>query len=513
DDIVETLINGGLKQVTHPSYQAWSYASTIQDYNQSFRNQNIGLHPFAFLHNYRIIENDPLIDKLISPSVLKAPLFGKNDVDKLSKTILNLIKKGDNKLITHIIENGVIKPSKALQDAVRSMIEGNPEFIMLDEQKEVYEQAKLLALQSMQDNRKRVLIVDGGPGTGKTVLAINLMTEMIKQDISAFYVTKNAAPRQVFKKKLKGLKKVNVNVNDLFMSSGSFCDEKTNRYDVLIVDEAHRLNEKSGMFANLGENQIKEIINSAKFSIFFIDDYQRVTDKDIGSIKELIRWASFLNTEIHQAKLVSQFRCNGSDGYLAWLDNTLQIRDTANLNFEFDYDFRVFDDPNELLETIKTKNSNNKARVIAGYCWEWPKVGQTDPDQHDIKIPEYNFSMSWNLNQSGYIFALDEQSIDQAGCIHTTQGLEFDYVGIITGPDLSYDPIQDKIITDMSKRAKSDQSIKSIRSKKDIESIRLADEIIKNTYRTLMTRGQKGCYIFCADGNLSKHIKLRIMKQ
>ena len=147
--------------------------------------------------------------------------------------------------------------------------------------------------------------------------------------------------------------------------------------------------------------------------------------------------------------------------------------------------------------------------MVAGYWWEWPTDGRTKTDVHEVSIPEYNFSMSWNLSQD-QTFAISKGSIDQIGCIHTSQGLEFDYVGVIIGNDLRYE--NGKIVTDFTKRANTDQSIKGLKGmyKKDPEkALKIADDIIKNTYRTLMTRGMKGCYVFCTDKNLANYLKER----
>ena len=265
------------------------------------------------------------------------------------------------------------------------------------------------------------------------------------------------------------------------------------------------------MFSNLGENQIKEIINAANFSVFFIDESQRVTIKDIGSVDQIKKYAQKLNANIHYGKLDSQFRCNGSDGYLAWLDRLLEIRETANYHFDFDYDFRVFDDPNKMVDSIIEMNKkNNKSRVVAGYCYNWINDGKNNPNVYDINIDEYNFHMSWNLGNTS-TWAIDEKSVSQVGCIHTCQGLEFDYVGVIIGKDLKYR--DGHIVTDYTERASTDQSLKGIKTlaKKDPEKAKqIADEIIKNTYRTLMTRGMKGCYVFCQDIQLRDYIKKQL---
>ncbi len=264
------------------------------------------------------------------------------------------------------------------------------------------------------------------------------------------------------------------------------------------------------MFHNKGENQIKEIIHSSKCSVFFIDESQRVTMDDIGSVEQIRFWARMEGSEVSEMELLSQFRCNGSNGYLAWLDDVLEIRETANYNLEgIDYDIRVFDDPEQVRKLVLQKNRiANRARILAGYCWKWPKEHRNDTSYHDISIGD--FGISWNLD-GGEAYALSETSVNEAGCIHTTQGLEFDYVGVIIGDDLRYE--NDHVVTDYTKRASTDQSIKGLKKlykTNRTEAEQRSDEIIKNTYRTLMTRGMKGCYIYCTDKNLREYIKKRL---
>lgn len=511
DGIVKAVTGHALREVAHPSYQAWSYATTIEDYNETVQDRQIDLHPCAYLHNYLAVTPPTLLSDDYKTYLEKAPAFIKGDVEKLRDFINKYIEYGDDKETLYMIENEKIRPSKSLQDALSSMLQGNEEFIMIDDQKLVYETALEMASKSYRDGNKRVLIVKGGPGTGKSVLAINLLVKLTSENMVCSYVTKNAAPRNVYATKLSGdFRKTRI--NNLFKGSGSFVESSENEFDVLIVDEAHRLNAKSGMFQNLGENQIKEIIKASKFSIFFIDESQRVTLKDIGSVEEIQKYIGQANAESEVMELESQFRCNGSDGYIAWLDDVLDIRKTANNEgFDLDYDIKICDDPNEVRDIIFEKNKiNNKTRLLAGYCWNWIKDGKNKSDVFDITIPEYNFAMSWNLGNS-QTWAIDPNSVNEVGCIHTCQGLEFDYVGVIIGNDLRYE--DNKIITDVTERAKTDQSIKGIYKmyKQDFDRAeKIADEIIKNTYRTLMTRGQKGCYIYCTDKKLSEYLKRRL---
>jgi uncharacterized protein len=510
--IVKTAINRGLHELPHPSYQAWSYAMLIKDYNETVQNENIDLHPCAYLHNYRKQErHDPLTDKIYHYYIDKAPVFLRGDARKLQNFIKRHIKYGDDKENLYKIEFGRIRPSKSLQDALGSMLKGNDEFIMIDEQKVVYEKALELANKAYETEQKEVLVVEGGPGTGKSVLAINLLVELTKQGLVAQYVTKNSAPRNIYATKLKGDFRKS-RIDNLFKSSGNYTDIPENELDGLIVDEAHRLNEKSGLFQNLGENQVKEIIFASKFSIFFIDENQRVTLKDIGSVDLIDKFANEMNANLTKMELSSQFRCDGSDGYIAWLDDVLQIRDTANANdLGVNYDFRIYDNPNDLLEDIVKKNKvNNKSRIVAGYCWNWVKEGKNDPNFYDIVIPEFDFKMSWNLGNTE-TWAIDENSVYQAGCIHTCQGLEFDYVGVIIGDDLIFR--DGKVVTDFTKRAKTDQSLRGIKKmmkENPEEAEKVADQIIRNTYRTLMTRGQKGCFIYCTDKELEGYFRERL---
>ncbi|MCK4710418.1 MAG: DUF2075 domain-containing protein, partial [Gammaproteobacteria bacterium] len=207
-------------------------------------------------------------------------------------------------------------------------------------------------------------------------------------------------------------------------------------------------------------------------------------------------------------ELQSQFRCNGSNGYLAWLDNVLQIKETANETLsEINYGFQVFDTPNKLKEAILKKNKiNNKARLVAGYCWNWVSKKAENSALNDIVIEEHDFAMQWNLTTDGNLWIRKPESVNEVGCIHTCQGLEVDYVGVIIGSDIIVR--NGEIVIQPGQRANTDQSLKGYKKalKENPEAATAkAESIIKNTYRTLMTRGQKGCYIFCTDAETNAY--------
>ena len=513
DGIVNTYVGNANRDVPHPSYQAWSYSAYIEDYNENVQQEKVMLYPCAYLHNYSE-KNPPIITSEVFKNYIdKAPVFLSGDIFKLRNFIKKYIKYGDDKNTLYLIENGKIKPSKSLQDALGKMINGNKEFIMLDDQKVVYEAAIKMAKEAYTDctGTKRCLIVKGGPGTGKSVIAINLLVDLTREDMTTFYATKNNAPRNVYAAKLTGVI-TKTRYNNMFKSSGSFFESGLNDVDVIIADEAHRLIKHADRYKRFQDNQIKEIIKAARCSIFFIDESQRIHIDDAGSVEEIKRYASDYGAIVEELELESQFRCNGSDGYLAWIDDVLEIRKTANDIFDIDYEFYVKDNPSEIRAIIEEKNKkNNKSRMLAGYCWEWNRTRDgSNANVHEVTIPEYDFEMSWNLSNDN-TFAISEGSINQIGCIHTSQGLEFDYVGVIIGDDLRYE--NGHIVTDFTKRANSDHSLNGIKTmyKNDPEkALKIADEIIKNTYRTLMTRGMKGCYVYCTNKGLSDYLKMRI---
>lgn len=508
DALVETFTGGRERRVVHPSYQAWSYAEMIRDYNEYAQIAGVNLWPCAYLHNYMRVQDDPLDDPIYKDYLDEAPAFAKGDVRKLREFIKRVVETGDDSEILYEIDNGRIKPSKSLQDAIVGMLESSPEFNLIDDQKVVFERIMELSRQCERDGKKRVLIATGGPGTGKTVIAMNLLARLTQEGVFVQYCSKNSAPRTVYAKKLKG-HRTKSSIDNMFKGSGAYVEAPRNAVGVVLADEAHRLNEKSGLYGNQGINQIHEIIHAARLSVFFIDECQRVTVKDIGSVGEIKRWAAVNGAEVHEEELTSQFRCNGSDGYLAWLDDVLEIRETANYDIEgIDYDFEVLDSPDEMKQKVIERNQgSNKSRILAGYCWNWPRAGRADTNTHEITIGD--FEISWNLD-GGEAFALSPTSINEAGCIHTTQGLEFEYVGVIIGDDLRYEG--DHVVTDYTKRAGTDQSIKGLKKMEREDpkhALKLADEIIKNTYRTLMTRGMKGCYVYATDPNLRSYLKER----
>ena len=503
---VTTFVGQKNREVLHPSYQARSYASLLEMYNQYVYETPVEVQSCAYLHNCP--ESEVINDSRYEEALRNTPVFIHGQKDSVVDLISKHISTGDGIDLLKRVDASPTRPSLQLADGISKMLAGKEAFVLIDDQKTALETIVYSAFKGLE-GKKQVVIVNGGPGTGKSVVAINVLSRLMGQRMNARYVTPNAAPRAVFEVRLKDSFKGG-QIKELFSGSGSFTGLEADDFDILIVDEAHRLKLRT-QYSKGGDNQIREIIHAARTSVFFIDEAQKVTWKDIGEVAEIEKFAASMDAEVTYLQLSSQFRCNGSDGYVEWLESTLGIKDFDEAYFsEKDYDFQIFDDPSKLYKRIREKNiPENKSRMLAGYCWNW--ISKEDPSKYDIVFPEFGFKAKWNLSSRGSAWIIDSESIEDIGCIHTSQGLELDYVGVIIGSDFC---IQDgKLATNPAGRAATDVSLNGFKkeSKEDPETAALkADQIIRNTYRTLMTRGMKGCYIYCTDTKVAEYFRDRL---
>jgi DUF2075 family protein len=505
---VNTFVGQKKRDVVHPSYQARSYASLLEMYNEYVYETPVRITSCAYLHNCP--ELAVVNDSRYEDALRNTPVFIKGQKKEIVSLISDRIKTGGGVELLKKVDASPTRPSLQLADAVTKMLQGKEAFVLIDDQKTVLETI-VKAAENGISGSKQVVIVKGGPGTGKSVIAINALSRLMGQRLIARYVTPNAAPRAVFEIKLKSAFKGG-EIKELFSGSGNFTGIEENDFDVLIVDEAHRLKLRT-QYSKGGDNQIREVIHAAKTSVFFLDEAQKVTWKDIGEAFEIEKFAKSMGAEVHYLELKSQFRCNGSDGYLSWLDESLEILEDSGSPFTgVNYDFKLFDDPSSLYEEIRLKNKvGNKSRMLAGYCWDW--ISKGDSKLFDIVFPEFNFKAKWNLESRGSAWIIDPDSIEDIGCIHTSQGLELDYVGVIIGADFKV--LDGKLVSDPAGRASTDVSLHGYKKefKEDPEvATHKADQIIRNTYRTLMTRGMKGCYIYCTDPEVANYFRQRLAR-
>jgi len=493
--------------VLHPATQVYGYKQKLEMLNTDVRLKNIKLISTVFLHNY---EGSDICDSKSFLDVNKVQMF-LNDYKSFSDFLSETYKHGDNDfMLVDSILYGETRPAKKLADAFVSILNNNEEYSL--DSNQLMTQNELIVARDFysNENKKVSYIIQGGPGTGKSIIAINLLAKYIEQGLTAAYITKNAAPRDVYSSILKEREETEHTKEQLFMGVAKegiqkkLGKDKTGiqkKLDIAIVDEAHRLTAE----------QVKNIHENSKFCIFFTDDNQMVHCNDIGSCQNIIEELKKLSEPNYTKtlKLSNQHRCNGSDNYLKFIDRSLGINNVTEKIDLKNYDFRIFNKIEEFDKAIKEKNTNNNARILAGYCWKWnSRNKRREEDIWDIQIGNYKWK--WNLSAydsgNSNTWIIDETGFEEIGCIHTSQGLEVDYCGVIIGPDIS---IKDNTIcSHPDKRASDDFSI-NINNPKCKEKL---DSIIKNTYRVLMTRGSKGCYIFCEDTEVLSHFSSFIEK-
>lgn len=503
--LVNTFIHGNYHDVAHPSYQAYSYKHFLCDMSTAVYEKNIHPYSCAYLHNYKAGKKEPLLDKKYAEFYLDTPIFFKDDAPKLEKFFHEYVGRGNGDTIVQDFVSSKIKPSKKFIEYVSDLFQHNPAYILLDEQVIAY--ANIMKYACASDKRTTI-IVNGGPGTGKSVVAMNVFVDLLKSGKNALFVAPNSSFKTAMIDVLAWHKvKAKNRLMKIFSGSTKFCEVSPLSYDVLIVDEAHRLKAK-GTYMYKGDSQVEDIIKASRVNVFFIDDEQRIRPNDEGSMDYVESVAKKNHSEVIKVELKAQFRCSGADGFVNWVEHTLQIRDTANFDGwdKESFEFKIMDSPQDLEKYIQRKRINGyTARIVAGFAWPWTaaKDGNPDAEIADVKIAEYGYARPWNSRHDQYTWAIDESKSHQIGCIHTSQGLEFDYVGVILGRDIYYDPDTHTVNGDYENYY--DKTGKSgLRNKPDELT-----QYIKNIYRVLMTRGIKGCTIFCCDKNLQAYMKNR----
>lgn len=515
-NFVETFTGGDVRKVAHPSQQVEGYHDYLLGFVEIFEEKELELFGCSYCPNYRKNIGEGLFNPIYKPILEKFPLFTHEDVEVLADKLKKLLTKGDGFEIFNRFMQSPIKPSKKLLESASNIISNKSDFSLLNDQ--IYAKNVILdkIKKAEKNNEKNVIIVKGGPGTGKTVIALHILAEMAHKRKTIFFSSKSKPLVEAIKYQIN-----DKNAKLLFASLTPFVPSRTkeNQLDILIIDEAHRIGKTSNLqFTKLYDRtdmpQIDQLIRCSKTSIFFIDDMQVIRSLEVGNTDLIKESAKKYNCQVKEVELVSQFRCAGSDNYLSWLESVLGhstekiIFNSAKDNF----DFKIIDSPEELYEIIKQKNSEKgkTARLTAGFCWEWSK--KLDENRElikDVKIG--NFALPWETHGNitppkdyvkWYEWAYKPEGIKQVGCIYTAQGFEFDYIGVIVGPDLKYDKENDCLIG--NPQGTKDPMLK--RSKQRF------DDYVKNIYRVLMSRGMKGCYVYFVDKEVEAFFKKRINK-
>jgi len=512
ENLVTAWVGGSEREILHPSAQVRQYQHYLEETHTAFWEgpQPVRLASCAYLHNYEPVPGDEIFAPRFAGLLQSHPTFTADGVDPLKEYLLGRLSGGHGLPVLDRIQQSRYRPSKKLMDHVAEMIEGQPVYVLLDEQLVVFETVLARARAGFGSRRKAVIIVKGGPGTGKSVIALNLMSRLLREGLNAHYATGSIAFTETLRKIIGPRGEVQFKYFNSYAAAG------VNEIDVLICDEAHRLRKVSAdRYTPRGlrsdKPQVEEIVNAAKLAVFLIDDKQVVRPKEIGSSAYIREHAEGLGCDVSEYELEAQFRCAGSDGFVNWVNNTLGIERTANVMWDGSegFEFRIFDSPEALEAAIRARFAEGfSARLTAGFCWKWSKPRPDGTLVENVQIGDYK--RPWNAKHNArklapgipraQLWAYDPNGIEQIGCVYSAQGFEFDYVGVIFGPDLRYN--LDTQAWEGHRQDSFDRDVKG-------GGERFVD-LVKNTYRVLLSRGLKGCYVHFMDKDTERFVKSRI---
>ncbi len=513
-NFVETYTGRVEQVVAHPSQQAKGYDGYLKGFVAEFENPPpLVLFSCAYCHNYDKEDGKGLFDPVYQNLIDDFPVYTKEDVVALAHKIKEMLAAGDGFEIFNRFMRSPLRPSKKLLENVSKVVKNEAVFSLLNEQLVAKNLIWSKVKKADKKKVKSVIIVHGGPGTGKSVIAINVLAEAAQRGKKVFYGCKS-------KPFIEGLKKlVGRDGALLFSNLYRFLPTriKENELDLLLVDEAHRI-EKNSNFQytkavdRTDMSQVEQLIRCAKTSVFFIDDKQNVRSQEIGSSKLIKETAQKFNCDFSDTTLYTQYRCMGSNDYLLWLESVLGYTEEKRMLWKNEiFDFKIFDSPLEIYDELKEKELEkpNSARMVAGFCWPWSKELDANGELvKDVRID--GFAMPWETPDEitrppkGYVkwheWAYRPEGFKQVGCIYTAQGFEFDYIGVIVGNDLIYNSKSNSLKADIT--ATEDPTLR--RYKENFETH------VKNIYRTLLSRGMKGCYVYFVDKEVEKFFKSRI---
>ncbi|HTJ97989.1 MAG TPA: DUF2075 domain-containing protein, partial [Bordetella sp.] len=513
DDCVTTWVAGSKKDILHPSRQVGQYEEYLRDMHSVFTQGDVELRSCAFLHNLTFKPDNEIYAPRHSDILNRYPAFSGDQQDQLISYMAEHLQGGRGEPILDMVLKSRYAPSKKLLEHTSKVVQDQKSYVLLDSQQVVF--AKVLAevreAAKASKLKKTVVLVHGGPGTGKSVIALHLLGRLSGAGLNVMHLTGSKA----FTENMRKIVGSRASAQFGYFNVNKRGELPPNHFDALILDEAHRIREGSKDRFTKAEDwsglpQIDELIGPARVSVFFIDDRQIVRPGEVGS-SDLVRAAAKrAGAKLLEYELDAQFRCSGSDGFINWVDNTLGIRRTANVLWKRDdpYEFRVVDTVNELEQRIRERAQEGSARLVAGFCWPWSKPKPDGTLVPDVQVDQW--SMPWNAQpDSGRLaknvpksnfWASDAGGLEQVGCVYTAQGFEFDYVGIIFGRDLRYDWDKNEWVGDKT------QSFDSVVKRSKEQFL----DLVKNTYRVLFTRGIKGCYVHFVDDDTRKFFQSRL---
>lgn len=510
DGNVQTVIGGRPRVEPHPSAQAQAYRDHLSDFCKAFQGDGaVTLWSCAYCHNYTEPGARGLFDRQFDALRQDSPTFGARDADRMAEFLRERLVADEGPSVVAVYDQAGVGPSRQLVEHASEVIRRQNVFRLLDEQIAANNAIMHAVDHAARARHKHVILVRGGPGTGKSVIALNAFGRVLAKGMQTSLVSGSGAftwsMRRLLGRRLSGL----VRYTDYFW------DYAPDSVDVLLVDEAHRIRAKSQPKVPRAErprvSQAEELIRAARVSIFFVDENQIISPEEVGEPELIRETAARMGAQYEEYRLPHQFRCGGSDAYLDWLDDMLRIAPDDQelvLARPSGFDFAIVDTPHELLEGVRRRNreSPNSARLLAGWCWPWSEPNPDGTLVEDIVIGDFHFP--WELKPGrraaagipeARLWAIDPGGADQAGTVYSMQGFEADHVGVIIAPDL--------VVREGNWRAQPRQNYSNkLRGLPPERAL----PYFKRIYRTLLARGIHSCSVFCVDPETRMYIERRL---
>lgn len=485
----------------HPGIQVGDYCQYLTDFLGLLAEHENHVRGAAYLHNAVDRDIAELFDR---PATEQSRIFTKQRRgDFLDYLRASLDARKPGAAAADRFLNSAVRPSRHLLTYAARELSERSHFTLLDEQRVAYELVLHTVERARAADHKTVVVVSGGPGSGKSVIALSLLGELARQGRSALHATGSKSFTQTLRRYAG---KGHARLRNLFQYFNSFMTADRNGVDVLICDEAHRIRETSvNRFTRAAQrrdarSQVEELLAAARVPVFLLDEHQVVKPGELGSVDIIMAHAKHLNIKVDLVSLHDQFRCGGSEAYEQWVLNLLGLDGDRPAVWESDgrFELRLAETPEELEAFLADKESiGETARMTAGYCWPWSDPRPDGTLVNDVQLG--GWSRPWNVKSDRSVgdapgspfWATDPNGFGQVGCVYTAQGFEYEWSGVIIGPDLV--ARDGRLVTDRDEF--KDPSFRSRKTVSDPET----DRLIRNTYKVLMTRGMRGTILYSAD--------------
>ena len=492
------VVQGMHGEHAHPLLQVQGYCDYISDFVASLHGNETAVRGVAYLHNAVDLDVQDLFEFATTE---RTRLFTKSRRGAFLEYLRDQFAPDQGAGAADRLLASAARPSKQLMKLAASEIKDREQFTLLDEQRLAYEIVMHAVEKARRSDAKEVVVITGGPGSGKSVIALSLLGELSRQGYSALHATGSRSFTQTMRRYVG---RGSPRVKDLFKYFNSFMDAQRNDIEVLICDEAHRIRETSAnrytsAAHRTGRSQIDELIAVARVPVFLLDEHQIVKPGEVGTVEAIKSHASSLEFRVRHVQLDDQFRCGGSRKYERWVLRLLGLQTGGPEPWTGDDHFEVMlaDSPGEMESILRGKLAEGYgARMSAGYCWPWSEPGRDGRLPSDVRIDDW--AMPWNVKGDravgaappSALWATMEGGFDQVGCVYTAQGFEYDWSGVIIGPDLIARQGQTVTVRDANK----DPEFKK-RSVSDLQY----ERHIRNIYKVLLTRGMAGTVIYAVD--------------